>query len=250
MKKLLMVLFLSICLPLTAQANEPWKFRLTPYMWFAGAKGKMSTIPGQPAAPIDVSASDAIDDTETSFMLIFEAKKGRHGFILDYFYSDVRSQEELVPAIGLKLKSTSESTFANAGYLYQLYRNKQATVDVFAGARYWDVDTKLAFGGGLGVLEGRTVRNAKDWVDPMVAFKARMRLGASRFFIGGSVGGGGGAGSGSDNFYDALASVGYQWTHALSTSVAYRVFDVDYDHGSFRYDVKQEGWALGLTWIF
>ena len=26
--------------------------------------------------------------------------------------------------------------------------------------------------------------------------------------------------------------------------------DVDYEEGTFLYDVKQEGWLLGLTWAF
>ena len=34
------------------------------------------------------------------------------------------------------------------------------------------------------------------------------------------------------------------------TSVGYRLFDVDYKNDSFVYDVKQEGWLLGLVWVF
>jgi hypothetical protein len=28
------------------------------------------------------------------------------------------------------------------------------------------------------------------------------------------------------------------------------LFDVDYKNDSFVYDVKQEGWLLGLVWVF
>ena len=250
MKKIWTLHALLLCIPICAQAADDWHFRLSPYLWFAGVKGDVSTIPGQPSAPIDVSASDALDDTEESFMLMFEAKKQRHGFFADIFYSDVRQQEELIPAIGLKLKATSKNTMVSGAYQYELYNTQQATVDMFGGLRYWDVDTKLAFGGGLGVLEGLSVQNAESWVDPLVGIKARTRLGASRFFVSAFLGGGGGASGGSDNFYDMSVNVGYQWSDAISTSLGYRVFDVDYDHNDFVYDVKQEGWGLGLSWVF
>lgn len=81
-------------------------------------------------------------------------------------------------------------------------------MDVFGGLRYWDVDTKLAFASGLGALEGLSVQNSEFWVDPLVGIKARMRLGASRFFLAGFLGGGGGASSGSDNFYDMSVTSG------------------------------------------
>ena len=239
-----------LCMPAFAQDDQPWGFRLTPYLWFAGVKGHISTVPGQPVVPIDVSPSDAIDDTEASFMLMFEGKKRRHGFLLDVFYSDVRQKEELIPAIDLKLKSTSESTFVTGAYVYELCKENGAIVDVFGGARYWDVDTKLAFSGGLGVLEGLSVRNSESWVDPLAGIKATVGLGETRFFVIGYLAGGGGTSGGSDRFYDYSATVGYQWTDAISTSLGYRVFDVDYEDGSFVYDVKQEGWGLGLSWKF
>ncbi len=110
-----------LAIPALVQNADDWHFRLTPYLWFAGVKGHLSTIPGQPTAPIDVSASDALDDTEESFVLMFEAKKRRHGFFVDVFYSDVRQKEELVPAIGLKLKATSKNTMLSAAYQYELY---------------------------------------------------------------------------------------------------------------------------------
>jgi len=249
MKRIIAVALFLLATPAFAANSDDWQFRLTPYLWFAGVKGDLSTIPGLPTAPIDVSASDAFDDTEESFMLMFEAKKQRHGFFVDMFYSDVRQQEELVPVIGLKLKATSRDTMLSAAYLYELYNSQRATVDVFGGLRYWDVDTKLAFGGGLGALEGLSVRNSESWIDPLVGVKARTRLGESRFFLSGFLGGGGVASGGSDHFYDTSVNVGYQWTDAISTSLGYRVFDVDYHHSSFVYDVKQEGWGLGLSWV-
>ena len=55
---------------------------------------------------------------------------------------------------------------------------------------------------------------------------------------------------GSKLFYDLNLNLGYQWTDAIGTAVGYRLFDVDYDHKGFLWDVQQAGWGLGLAWSF
>lgn len=70
-------------------AKESWQFRLSPYIWFAGLKGDLGTIPPLPAAPVDISPSDALSDTEAGLMFILDARKGRHGFYTDLIYTDV-----------------------------------------------------------------------------------------------------------------------------------------------------------------
>jgi hypothetical protein len=239
-----------VLMPATASAGDEWQFRITPYLWFAGVKGEASTIPGAPVAPIDVSSSQALEDTEASFMGVFEVKKGKHGGFLDVLYSDVQSDTALIPApIGLTLRTTSKSTLVTAAYAYELYNRDQGSVDVFGGARYWEVDTQLDFGGGLGLLAGRTIRNKEDWVDPLIGIKASSALGGSKFFVSGILGVGG-FGVGSDNFYDASADIGYQWNKTIGTTLGYRVFDVKYEDGTFFYDVRQEGWLLGVSFAF
>jgi hypothetical protein len=39
----------------TALADDEWRLRLTPYLWFAGLEGDVGTIPGLPPADVDVS---------------------------------------------------------------------------------------------------------------------------------------------------------------------------------------------------
>ena len=247
---LMLMMLMVLMVPMGAQAKGDLDFRLTPYLWFAGVKGDVATIPGAPSAPIDVSSSDALSDTEASFMLLFEAKTGCHGVLLDILYSDVQSDEELIPPpINLTMKSTSKTQIFSTAYMYELYKKQHTVVDVFAGARYWKIDTELEFSGGLGILAGQKIRNAESWVDPLIGVKARTALGDSKFYVAGGLSAGG-FGVGSDSFYDITANVGYQWSKAIGTSLGYRLFDVDYEVGSFLYDVKQQGWLLGLTWAF
>ena len=53
-----------------------------------------------------------------------------------------------------------------------------------------------------------------------------------------------------EQVYEINANVGYQWTKSIGTTIGYRMFDVDYEKGGFLYDVRQQGWQLGLSWAF
>ncbi len=243
---LLAVLFF----PGQAPAADNWQFRLTPYIWLAGIKGDVGTIPPLPAVPIDISASDALSDFEGGFMVMLDARKGRHGFLIDLLYTDIQTDLAPVPPpINLNMKSISKTTIATVAYQYELHNRDQSVVDLLAGLRYWDIDSELQFSGGLGILAGRTIRNTDSWVDPAIGVKGRAPLGDSRFYFEGGAGIGG-FGVGSDLFYEINASVGYQWTKSIGTTIGYRMFDVDYEDNGFVYDVRQQGWQLGLTWAF
>ncbi len=244
------VLFIiAICLPATVFAANSWEYRLSPYLWFAGVDGDVATIPGSPTVPIKLTASDALEDNETSFMAFFEARKQRHGLLLDLIYTDTRTDEDLIEDIGLVLTSVSKNTLFSASYEYGIYESAGTRLDLLAGLRYWDVDSSLRFKGGLGALAGRRVDNSEDWLDPLLGVKGKTRLGESNFYLAyWAIFGGFGAGS--ESFYDASLNLGYQWNDAIGTTLGYRQFDVDYDDDGFVYDIQQFGWALGLTWKF
>jgi len=249
MKEFVAIAALAATLPSVAFAADDWQFTLSPYAWLAGVDGDAATIPPLPDAPLDISPSDAIDNTETAVMLIFGAKKGRHGLMMDFIYTDLQSDGDLVKELGLKLRATSKNTLFSLAYVYELYNESGTNFDVFAGARYWDVETILKFSGGEGLLAGRRIDNSEDWVDPMVGLKGRTPLGDTRFYLAGwaSLGG---FGTNSDLFYDISVNLGYQWTDTIGTTLGYRILDVDYEDDGFVYDVEQYGFALGLTWRF
>jgi hypothetical protein len=242
---------LLLVAPQSGLASDGWQYRLTPYLWFAGLKGDVATIPGAPAAPIDISPSDAIEDTETGLMLLFDAKRGRHGVFADFLYTDVRSDEDLLPPpIGLTLRSVTKTTIFSLAYQYEVSRHDHAVLDLVAGTRYWNIDSELSFGSGTGgPLDGRRVDNDESWFDPMLGVKGRMPLGNTDFYIqGGATLGGFGVGS--DLFYDLDGAIGYQWTPTIGSALGYRLFDVDYEDDGFVYDARQQGWQMGLTWAF
>ena len=236
--------------PVHASAND-WDFALTPYLWFAGLKGEVATVPPLPPAPIDVSSNSAINDTEASLMLNFEAMNNRHGLFMGLVYSDVRSDEEAIPPpIDLMMRSTSKTTLLTGAYQYEFHRDERSVLDILAGARYWKVDTRLQFSGGLGALEGQVINHKESWVDPVIGIKGVTRFGSNeRFYLAGGAAVGG-FGVGSDLFYDLNLNLGYQWSKSIGTAIGYRYYDVDYEKSDFLYDVKQQGWLVSLTWAF
>ena len=231
--------------------DNDWKFALSPYLWFAGLKGDIATISPLPPVSVNISPSDAFKDTQVGLMLALDMRKGRHGAFADLVYTDVQSDTELVPApINLTMKSTSKTTIFSLAYEYEIYRAGQAHAAVLAGGRYWSVDTKLEFGGGLGVLAGTVIQHQESWVDPAIGVQGRAPLtNESKFYVQGGFSMGG-FGMGSDSFYDVHAALGYQFNKAIGAGIGYRLFDVDYEKDAFLYDVKQQGWLLGLTWTF
>lgn len=245
-------LLLTLCLTFAGSclAEKAWSYSLTPYLWLAGIKGDVATIPGSPPAPIDIPASDAIADTNISLMFWFDVKKNRHGLFVDFLYSDLRSEEELVPPpVDLLLRSTSKNFLWTMAYEYELRQTDRGLLDLFIGARYWDIDTKLEFGGGLGILEGLTLSHTESWVDPVVGLKGHTMLNDTKFYVSGAAAIGG-FDIGSELFYDLVLQFGYKWSSQLGTAIGYRYLDVNYDENEFLYKVSQQGWTLSGTFIF
>lgn len=245
-----LIVFTALTTIIAASVSaKNWDLALSPYLWFAGIQGEVATIPGAPPGPVDISPSDALNDTKSSLMLWFDARHGRHGAFLDFLYSDVRSDSVLVEEIGLTMQSISKTTLLSLAYNYELIRNDMGVLDLMVGVRYWDIDSTFRFGGGVGILEGKEIQHSESWVDPFVAIKAKVPLGKSNFYAGGAIAAGGFS-VGSNMFYDLAGNFGYQWNQMIGTAIGYRYYDVDYEEGEFLYDVSQSGWTISLPLLF
>ena len=223
-----------------APLASEWEFRLSPYGWFAGFKGEVAGIPGFPPTTVDISPSDAFDDSEIAVMAMFEGKKKGKGLLMDFMYSDTESEDAIAGSI--TLTSRTKTTVVSGAYLHEVYNQENTVIDAFGGIRYWNIDTHLSLGGpGAGHTE--------SWVDPMIGIKGRTALGDTDFYAsaGAAIGG---FGMNSDLFYDVNVNVGYQWSDSIGTTIGYRLYDLDYENDGFIYDVRQQGWVIGLTWSF
>jgi hypothetical protein len=58
---------------------------------------------------------------------------------------------------------------------------------------------------------------------------------------------GGGFGVASDIPLQGTATVGYNWTDTISSSLGYKALDTDYSEDGFRYDATQHGMFMRLA---
>jgi len=245
---LLVLLFLCFPVDAASQSSDRWSFQLAPYAWLAGQKGTVGTLPGLPAADIDIDFyDDVLGNINGALMLVGEARKGQYGLVMDVAYFDIEDDEATPGPYFSSVNSRTKSWIVSVAGLYRLAETKRAFLDVVGGIRYWSVDSELTLRGGL--IGDRGISNKEDWVDPLVGVKGLMPIGESRFFISGMLALGG-FGVESDLMWDANINLGYQWTKGFATTFGYRYLDVDYEKDEFLYDVAQSGLVLGLSWRF
>jgi hypothetical protein len=246
-----MLCFLALSLPGNAESadGDKWEFHIAPYVWLAGQKGDVATLPGLPATGVDVNFyDDILGNINFAGMLIGEARKGRVGVMADVIYTDIEDKAATPGPFFSGISSRTKSWIVTAAGLYRVVDRESAFLDVYGGIRYWSVDSTLQLKTGL--LPGRRRSNTEDWVDPIIGLKGKTPpLGNSKFFLGGALTLGG-LGVGSDLMWDAMINVGYQWTPGFSTTIGYRYLYVDYENKDFLYDVAQDGMVLGLSWRF
>jgi len=228
-----------------AQADENWQFQIAPYIWAAGLDGDVATLPGVPAASVDASFTDILENLDVAFMIAGEAHNRRVGLFGDIFYVDLEATGSVPGPFNAPVSLEAQTLYGTAAGFWRLWSDERASLDIMAGARFWSVDTELVIGAPISA----TVSHDEDWVDPVVGFKARGTLGGDRFFQSFHVLFGG-FDVGSDLMWDANVNLGYQWTESFVTSIGYRYLAVDYSNRGFLYDVVQDGPTLSLVWRF
>lgn len=241
--------FLTAHLSSAADSNpDAWEFHLAPYAWLAGQSGSVATLPGLPAADIDVDFyDDILGNINGAFMLVGEARKGSFGITSDIVYTDIESDLATPGQVFTTLSSQTTSWIVSAAGFYRFFENGKTYMDGLAGARYWSVDSELSLRGGPGGYY--TIDNSENWFDPTVGVRGFTMLGNTNFFMSGFLLFGG-FNVGSDFMWDANVNLGYQWTPSISTTIGYRYLDVDYEDDDFLYDVSQDGIVLGLSFRF
>lgn len=244
-----LALVLLVALPghSAAESNTGWKSHLALYAWLAGQNGTVATFQGLPPSEIDIDFwDDILENVNAGLFLIGEARKGRWGVFMDIAYVDIESDDPLPTPAFSSLVSGTKSWIVTASGEYLLAEKDDAYLNIFAGIRYWSVDSTLTL--RAGVLPQQEVTNTEDWFDPIIGLRGYHQLG-TKVFISGTFGIGG-FGAGSDFMWDVIVNLGYHWTDSISTTIGYRYLDVDYENNGFLYDVAQQGPTLAFAWRF
>lgn len=241
--------------------NE-WRFTVAPYIWGVGLNGDVGLF-GLKPVDVDIPFSDIIQNLDFAAMGIVEAHNGTWGVFADINYTNLSADTSVSgtlknDVVNYTVDADLEVTEFIATLMgeWRAFDSDQMTLDLLAGARYWNVQNDLSVnasvegGGPLGLSLSKRFSgdDGASWIDPMVGVKARINTETPFYFTGwGLIGG---FGVGSDLDWDVMGGLGYEWTEKFSTVLGYRAIGVDYEDDGFVYDVVQQGVALGLVFNF
>jgi hypothetical protein len=245
-------------------ADGGYTFEFTPFIWAPGMSGDM-TIRGRTSS-VDASFIDVVEESDSIIgaMAQIEIGKGRWTAFLSPTYMSVAAAE--TTSIGpLTLRADVETKLFyfefGAAYKVLSWGNGAArggtgggAVDLLAGGRYTDLEAKIGIEGALpiGFAGARSVKENKEWVEPFIGARTRIRL-ADRWLmqLRGDVGG---FGVGSDLALQGVAMVGYEFAMFGRDAIVfggYRALYQDYVEGAgaqaFAWDMTLHGPVLGLN---
>ena len=232
-----------------AAPAEDWRFEVTPYLFGASLTGTTGT--SDVRATVDMSFDDILDNLDSGFMAMFEARRGRWGFGVDGVYfklKDERARSWQGPGGIGSATGTLEATMTQqVVQLFAAYRiaDGPSSVDVLGGARYTQLDADLDLvttTGGLLPGNTRSLSASRDWWDAVIGVRATMPLAERWTFVSyADIGTGG-----SDITYQGILGVNWQASKTWSVKGGYRYFYQDYEDGGFVWDMAAHGLYLGL----
>lgn len=236
-----------------------WRFSLIPYLWATGIDGDIN----HPDLPVNVRArasfGDVLENLDLGGMATFEARKGRFGVLIDAIYAKSSGEGSLtslplVPVplpIGIPVEAEAENASVLGALQFRVAQKGESTLDLLAGARYWSVETELAYAippplplpPGAPIPRQYDLSVSRDWVDAVAGVKGRFGI-APRLHGNAWLTYGGG---GSDGVLDVMISLQYRLSRRASLFLGYRRLEIEYiGSRGFRYDVALHGPGAGL----
>jgi hypothetical protein len=213
-----------------APAKDPWQFNFFLLGWAPSISGD-ATVRGQ-QTDVDVSLDTLLKHLGGALELGFELRKEKFGFYAQpnwiYLKADANKGA---------LSGDDKLTLwlVDAGGFYQLAKwgqEKPVTLNALAGVRYWHIKNDLSLHGPTGatVVNGSTTL---DLIDPVVGLQAKMYLTRKlSLALHGDVGGFGISDSSSDLSWQAIGTLGYDFTQLFTFALGYRALSVDKHSGS------------------
>ena len=239
-----------------AQAESPvpddaWQFEFTPYVFGSSLSG--TTGVGRVTAEVDASFGDIVENLDSGFMAMFEARKGPWGLLFDGVYFKLKDQKTSSwqgPGGVGTADGSLEATMTEQIYQFAVsYRtlDSASKLDLIGAARYTQLDTGLDLAvTAPPVLPGgtRSLSASESWWDPVIGIRVTVPFAEQWSFVGYADVGGFGAGS--DVTYQAIAGVNWQFSKTFAAKVGYRYFYQDYENDGFVWDMAAHGAYLGL----
>jgi hypothetical protein len=239
--------------PAPATPASPWRFQLTPYVWFTSLKGSIRT----PAVPqtfrIEQSFSDLWSELDGALFLSGSARRDRFVLLGDFTWTSISNDGTVsVPvapgaSLGVDFDVRERQTSATLLAGYRIVEEANLGIELLGGARAWRVRTEVeAAVPPLGI--DLSERQTETWVDPIIAARLNGTLTPVLSAI--LYGDYGGFGVGSESTWQVWGTLNYRITEAFTASAGYRHLTYDYRGGGIRTDITLRGPLIGVTWQF
>ncbi len=231
------------------EEEKTWSFLIRPYVLFVNIDGDAS-VGRLSGVDLDIDTGDVLGSLELAGMINAEAfHKSGWGVVVDYAFMDLEDDHKGPFGRGLAEVEVFQGVFEAFG-AYR-FETELATVDAFAGIRWWDIELDVDF--SLGPLQDNRTRKS-DWIDPVVGARAHVPIGDRWFWlVHGDIGG---FGVESDFSWQAITGFGYRFSDLFSIDLRYRAIGVDYEEGTsgmrshFEYDTITHGPTIGFGFHF
>jgi hypothetical protein len=231
--------------PAPTPEDAGWHFAVTPYLWFAGARGTVGAL-GRDIG-FHASAGDLLSHFDIGLMGAAEARYDRVVINGDLMWIRI-SDSKALPFTGLGAVSADVRIgelvwTSNLGY--RVINSEKFKFDAYAGIRYWHLGQKLSFNPSL---LGINFNGSQSWVDVVVGGRVQLPVGKKAAInLLGDVGG-----------WDATAKEDYQFATLLSYKLCarwtavmgYRYLFIDYRRNSGVYNTITSGGIVGVTYTF
>lgn len=214
----------------SAPKADPWRFDFDIIGWGPAVTGDV-TVRGR-KIDVDASLDDLLHHLKGIAMFGVELRKEKFGFYAQPNWVKLKEDGNVGP-----LNSTLEQKLwiVDAAGFYQLLKwceERPVTLDALVGVRYWHIDDELTVHGTGGVINFNG-SDSNYLIDPILGLRGKMYF-TQKFSLNlhGDVGGFGASDNSSDLSWQALGTLGYDFTRHFSVSVGYRALSVDKDSGS------------------
>jgi hypothetical protein len=234
---------LAFASPAPAETEGEWT--VAPYVWIAGFEGTVGGAGGDAGTGNDADFSHLWDELGLAgAMLNVSWRRGRWTAFGDWTYAHVSSESPTrVPALYDSIEADIRGHVVQAFAGYDLRPGEASHVDVFAGARYYNLELSIDFSGGT--LPARELAGDQDWVDAVAGVRWTARFAQHwRSYLQGDVGAGG-----SDLSWQAVGGIGYDFSWGALFG-GWRYLHIDYGSGSYELDAALTGPFVGAAFGF
>lgn len=240
------LLFAAIAVALmTGQAHaqdRDWQFQATGNLWLPTTRVTVDTPRGSVSGKLSIS--DAIDDLDFALMGSFEARRDRLSLSADLIYFDLTARQPTpFGALFDMAAVNSKITALTALAAWRVQETSNFAIDLGAGARMMWTDVDVSLTGGALPPESSGVSD--DWIDPVIALRARYDFDEKWF--GTLYLDAGGFGVGSEETYQAAATLGYNLNERWSLSGGWRFLSFEREKNGTTLDFEQSGAIFAAT---